>query len=106
MKNLVVQIITFILTALLSALSIYVTFVYDISSMLSGLSLLVSIPLIFIFYVIKLSLTIPASINGFGATFSDSLGIKITSIVLLVLSALLTLLDVYTALTLCGVKLF
>lgn len=105
MKSLITQIITFILTALLSALSAYITFSTDTSG-LASLSLFIIIPLVFIFYVITLAVMVPSIINGFKATFNDALGIKITSIVILVLTALLTLLDVYTALTLFGVNIF
>lgn len=102
MKDFITQIITFILTALLTALASYVTCKIDIN-VISNVSLFVIIPLAFIYFVITLASLIPSITSGFQASFSDSLGIKITSIIILVLTAFLVVIDVYTALTLFGV---
>lgn len=104
MKNFVIQIITFILSLAISAVCAY--FAFKPFEGLESLSLIVIIPLILIFYVILLATLTPCVINGFKATFNDVTWQKITSIVLLSLTALLVLFDVYTGLKLFGVQLF
>lgn len=104
MKNLIYQILTFVLSVAISAVCAY--FSFNPVTGLESLKLIVIIPLVLIFYVILLSTLTPCVITGFKATFSDNLGIKITSIILLTLTALLVLFDVYTGLNMFGIKIF
>lgn len=104
MKNLILQIVTFIFASLISAVCAYFAFM-PIEG-LEGLSLIIIIPLTLIFYVILLATLTLCVINGFKATFNEVTWQKVTAIVLLSLTALLVLFDVYTGLTLFGVKIF
>lgn len=105
MKNFIFQFITFVLSALLTCVIGYYG-VFNPVEGLATLSLIVIIPLCMVFYVILITTLIPCIINGFKAVFSGNLGIKITAVIILVLTVLLILFNVYCGLNLFGVKLF
>ena len=105
MKNFIIQIITFILSIALSSVIAYYGLFNPVEG-LEALSLIVIIPLVLIFYVILLTTLIPCVVAGFKATFHEALGIKITAIIFLVLTALLVLFNIYTGLSLFGVNIF
>ena len=105
MKNFIFQVITFIFSAALTSVVAYYGIFAPVEG-LAALSLIVIIPLCLVFYVILLTTLIPCVINGFKAVFNGNLGIKITAVIILVLTVLLILFNVYCGLNLFGVKLF